>query len=127
MAAECCGNGICEFGEYNACSDCGEFQLDTPIPTTSKSYACPQYRFDIEAKVEDISITGLTVFPYDNKALVATTISVWTAPSGYNSNPWSPAAWTKVASSISLSVPRKINLVCQFKVACEPLRTLCFL
>jgi len=112
MSAECCGNGICEAGEYDTCSDCGEFQLDTPIPHTSISFACPQYRFDIEAKGEDISITGLSVHPYDSSGTVSTTMSVWTAPNGYNNNAWSPSAWTQVASSVPVSGPSKTCLVC---------------
>jgi len=124
MAAECCGNGICEAGEYSSCEDCGTFELDTPIPHPSVSYACPQYRFDIESKGEDIAITGLTVYPFDASGKVDTTMSVWTAPGSYKDNAWGPAAWTRVAASVPVSCPSE-TFSWLARVTFSPRRTLC--
>ncbi len=94
MTDSCCGNFVCESGEYQSkCSDCISYRLSTP--TCSSCYSPFGMMFNVQAS-NDIILTNMSVQLSNGASNVVT---VYTARGTFADKATNPASWTQIFSS----------------------------
>ena len=90
--SDCCGNGICESGESDSCSnDCGPFIVATPRCVGS-CITPNEVKFNVNA-TNDIMIQNLTITVNPTSTM---TVTVYSTTGGYEST--EDNDWVQVAT-----------------------------
>ncbi len=103
MLTGCCGNFVCEVGEYAACSDCvGEVwtALGSNIGNSGNDNGI---MFDVEA-INDLAVQSLTFYPYaPGGEAVSYNLDVYTAARSYSGVENTAGSWTKIVDNLAIS------------------------
>mmetsp|Transcript_20581 Transcript_20581/g.42405 ORF Transcript_20581/g.42405 Transcript_20581/m.42405 type:complete len:961 (+) Transcript_20581:126-3008(+) len=99
VLSDCCGNGICEFGEMKTCEDCGPFVVRADSFCSKECFALDGFMFDVslvEKAEKQIFITSIR-FMYSTTIKTNATIDIFVTEEGsYTKHSQSEDGWNLI-------------------------------